>query len=234
MARIDMNSWRSACVYDTPRHRDASAASLLRCCDSSLLSPLGVFTVVTAVTTPIYGGSWHTYRTGGALLFLNGYIATPAQRPAAVIPAGRKPQRFLTMRVYHAHCRFRIRRLSHPSRPHLDLKHQSHCSLNPMRISTSHCALLGSVPALCARTFPAPSAVLPPHHLSLPSYLSSSLHLVPSHRSREALQRQTRSCATLSRSLLCSCLVLPYLLLVHSTSRSFRCIILRTLGFTRP
>ncbi|KAF8169600.1 hypothetical protein K438DRAFT_1855264 [Mycena galopus ATCC 62051] len=59
MAGIAMNSWCSACAYDTPNHRYASAVPLLRCCDSYLLSPLGVFAVFTAVTTLIYRGSRH-------------------------------------------------------------------------------------------------------------------------------------------------------------------------------
>ncbi|KAF8169593.1 hypothetical protein K438DRAFT_1983197 [Mycena galopus ATCC 62051] len=177
MARIAMNSWCSACAYDTPSRRYASAAPLLRCCDSS------VFAAVTIVTSPIYSGSRHIYRTGGALL-LNGCIATPAQRPAAAIPAGRKPQRLLLIGVCCARCH-RIRRLppdriltwSNIPEPDADF-HLAQCSL-----SRAQFWLPVRAPSLLLL------AALLPRDMLLPSYLASSLHLIPSHPSREALQR---------------------------------------------
>ncbi|KAF8187676.1 hypothetical protein K438DRAFT_1011096 [Mycena galopus ATCC 62051] len=204
MARIAMNSWCSACASDTPSHRYASAAPLLRCCNSS------VFAVVAAVTTPIYGGSRHIDRAGGALPTLNGYIATPAQRPAAAMPAGRKPQRFLTMgRV--------------PLVPELDADfHLAQCSLYRVQFRLSARARSLLLLLCCRHTI----YRFPPTFR--PRYISS-LPIFPAR----LCNAKTCSCATLSRSFSCSWLIMTYLLLVHSTSRSFRCIMLRTLVFNR-
>ncbi|KAF8187636.1 hypothetical protein K438DRAFT_1010190 [Mycena galopus ATCC 62051] len=173
---------------------------LLSCAAAiTLLSPLSVFAVVTVVTTPIYG-SRHEYRTGGALPPLNGYIATPAQRLAAAITIGRKPQRLLTM--------------ARVPEPDTDV-HLALCSLSRAHFRLSVRARSLLLLLCCRRTIYLFPPTFRPRHIS-------SLPILPAR----LCNATNRTWATLTRSLSCSCLILTHLLVFHSASRSFRCIIL--------